>query len=81
MNNNGCVPVYRDDLESEALMLQCIQSTLAIIRAATDRAASDYSCEVSNTCYLLKSVMDTRADILCRMAKGEFTGPKTGGAA
>ena len=79
--NSNCVPVYRDDLESEAIILQCIQSTLTLVRAATENAVSDHSADISNVCYLLEGALDTRADILQRMAKGEFTGPKTGGAA
>lgn len=40
--NSNCVPVYRDSIESEALMCKCIQSTLALIRAAVENPASDY---------------------------------------
>lgn len=79
--NSNCVPVFRDDLESEAIIMQCIQSALTLIRAAVESQTSDYSTDVGNVCYLLEGALDTRADILQRMAKGEFTGPKVGGAA
>jgi hypothetical protein len=80
--NNNCVPVYRDSIESEALMCRCIQSTLALIRAAVENPASDYSREVGDACYLLESAMDQRIYELSRMAEGKLTGdPKVGGAA
>ena len=80
--NNNCVPVYRDSIESEALMCRCIQSTLALIRAAVENPASDYSRGVVDACYLLESAMDQRIYELSRMAEGKLTGdPKVGGAA
>ena len=80
--NSNCVPVYRDSIESEALMCRCIQSTLTLIRAAVESETSDYSREVGDACYLLESAMDQRIYELNRMADGKLTGdPKVGGAA
>ena len=80
--NNNCVPVYRDSIESEALMCRCIQSALTPIRAAVESQTSDYSREVGDACYLLESAMDQRIYELSRMAEGKLTGdPKVGGAA
>ena len=80
--NSNCVPVYRDSIESEALMCRCIQSTLTLIRAAVESQTSDYSREVGDACYLLESAMDQRIYELNRMADGNLTGdPKVGGAA
>lgn len=80
--NSNCVPVYRDSIESEALMCKCIQSTLALIRAAVENPASDYSREVGDACYPLESAMDQRIYELSRMAEGKLTGdPKVGGVA
>lgn len=80
--NSNCVPVYRDSIESEAMMCRCIQSTLTLIRAAVESQTSDYSREVGEACYLLESAMDQRIYELSRMAEGKLTGnPKVGGAA
>lgn len=80
--NSNCVPVYRDSIESEAMMCRCIQSTLTLIRAAVESQTSDYSREVGEACYLLESAMDQRIYELSRMAEGKPTGdPKVGGAA
>ena len=80
--NSHCVPVYRDSIESEAMMCRCIQSTLTLIRAAVESQTSDYSREVGEACYLLESAMDQRIYELSRMAEGKLTGdPKVGGAA
>lgn len=80
--NSNCVPVYRDSIESEAMMCRCIQSTLTLIRAAVESQTSDYSREVGEACYLLESAMDQRIYELSRMAEGKLTGdPKAGGAA
>ena len=80
--NSYCVPVYRDSIESEAMMCRCIQSTLTLIRAAVESQTSDYSREVGEACYLLESAMDQRIYELSRMAEGKLTGdPKVGGAA
>ena len=48
--NSNCVPVYRDSIESEALMCRCIQSALTLIRAAVESQTSDYSREVGDAC-------------------------------
>ena len=80
--NSNCVPVYRDSIESEAMMCRCIQSTLTLIRAVVESQTSDYSREVGEACYLLESAMDQRIYELSRMAEGKLTGdPKVGGAA
>ena len=80
--NSNCVPVYRDSIESEAMMCRCIQSTLTLPRAAVESHTSDYSREVGEACYLLESAMDQRIYELSRMAEGKLTGdPKVGGAA
>lgn len=80
--NSNCVPVYRDSIESEAMMCRCIQSTLTLICAAVESQTSDYSREVGEACYLLESAMDQRIYELSRMAEGKLTGdPKVGGAA
>ena len=80
--NSNCVPVYRDSIDSEAMMCRCIQSTLTLIRAAVESQTSDYSREVGEACYLLESAMDQRIYELSRMAEGKLTGdPKVGGAA
>ena len=80
--NSNCVPVYRDSIESEAMMCRCIQSTLTLIRAAVESHTSVFSREVGEACYLLESAMDQRIYELSRMAEGKLTGdPKVGGAA
>ena len=71
-----CVEVYRDDLESEAMAAECIESTLRVMWEAAYKADSDLSNDLGNMCWMLMQDMDRHVMTLRRAVEGELTGPK-----
>jgi len=79
-----CVEVYRDDLESEARMAECVSSMLRVLWEACSLSETEMNEDAGNVCWLLMQTMDEHAGVLHRAAEGRLTGPqmpKAGGAA